>query len=293
MFINTLTLWPTDDDGRVNISIGFIHVSHDDRESIKSFAQAWEDGVPALNFHWKSDPKHCDVRIQLWDSEDGWSATGTTAKDLSRHEATMKLPKDSDPLDFQRTTLHEFGHMLGALHEQLNPKFPYTWDKKAVIHSIKADLRMGTDDNGNEWDENELDQRARDDAKSTWWRAPDLEEDEELNSKFDPDSIMVYSIPGEFLKGHHHDIDQAYELSHLDTSYMRRAYPDPVSQQGGYPEEQASTNQAYCYFPSQNTNQGYGYDPVTGQSYRTTNGGANINTDDYNSIVRSRGYPGT
>jgi hypothetical protein len=28
-------------------------------------------------------------------------------------------------------------------------------------------------------------------------------------------------------------------------------------------------------------------------TYRTTNGGANINTDDYNRIVRSQGYPGT
>lgn len=38
MFINETVLWPTDDDGRVNIFIGFIHVSREDQDTIKSYA---------------------------------------------------------------------------------------------------------------------------------------------------------------------------------------------------------------------------------------------------------------
>lgn len=41
-----------------------------------------------------------------------------------------------------------------------------------------------------------------------------------------------------------------------------------------------------------NPSQGYGYYQPTGMWYRTTNGGTNINTSDYNRIVQSMGYPG-
>jgi len=93
----------------------------------------------------------------IWDSGDGFSEEGTDAKgDKNYHEATMSLPKTSDYSSLKMTTLHEFGHMLGALHEQFNPSFPYKWNKAAIINSIETDLRVTGDDNGNEWDPHEL-----------------------------------------------------------------------------------------------------------------------------------------
>lgn len=196
--------------------------------------------------------------------------------------------------------------MLGAVHEQFNPAFPWKWNKKAIIDSIEENLRATGDDYGNEIPADELSQKARQMAETEWWKSAwaDLDEKDQLYSEFDPDSIMVYPIPAEFMERKHHHgphpeaIYQGWELSDLDKSTMRRAYcgespvnqSAPSQQSGGWyypysmPYYPPASNQAQSVsYSAPSTNNICG-NPDCGRTF--------ICKDDYNRRVRAGGAPG-
>ena len=106
----------------------------------------------------------------------------------------------------ERPILHEFGHALGLAHEHQNPAITSTirWDETAVIQY--AYLKYG-------WTEkktkrNILTPLSRNDTNFT---------------VFDPESIMLYTIPNEWTIG---DFETNYnvKLSSTDKSFIGKLY---------------------------------------------------------------------
>ena len=122
------------------IYVKFLSGSITLQNKIKSFAKEWEKYA---NFSFVFIVNgNSNVRIKL-DSTGGHnSLVGTLANTVPQNEKTMNL----DTSDFisdqiiKRTVLHEFGHVLGLLHEHFSPISGISWNKKVVYSDLLLDL---------------------------------------------------------------------------------------------------------------------------------------------------------
>jgi hypothetical protein len=102
---------------------------------------------------------------------------------------------------------HEFGHMLGMIHEHQNPNTnPIQWNKPAVIAALSGPP--------NNWD-----------AATIQHNMFDKYAVSQINgSGFDPASVMLYSFPASWTEdGFHTNPNDA--LSTLDKTFARHVYP--------------------------------------------------------------------
>lgn len=140
------------------------------------------------------------VRIGFDSTTGSWSLVGTDCLE-SNEETTMNFGW----LDVG-TIIHEFGHMLGMIHEHQNPK--------------NSDIQ---------WDEDKVFRWAREtqgwDDSTTLHNIIERYEIEQLNaSDFDKDSIMLYFFPGSLtLNGV--GTNANYILSKGDIEYLSEIYP--------------------------------------------------------------------
>lgn len=125
-------LW---DNGQ-RIYIKFLSGSTTLQNEIKVFAKEWEK-YANVKFVFVSNG-NSNVRINL-DSKGGQnSLIGTLANSVSQSEETMNL----DTTDFindqiiKRIVLHEFGHVLGLLHEHFSPISGISWNKDSVYEDL-------------------------------------------------------------------------------------------------------------------------------------------------------------
>lgn len=120
------------------------------------------------------NPNVADIRIDFDEFNGAWSLLGTeclTVKD--KKEPTMNFGWFDVP-----TTLHEFCHALGMVHEHQNPKGKtILWDKERVREWAKS--TQG-------WDQETTDSNIIERYKL----------DEINGSTFDSKSIMLYFFPG-------------------------------------------------------------------------------------------------
>lgn len=163
--------------------------------------------APLLNlkFEFVDDILESDIRIKFDSSNTfSYSKIGTSARFVSKSSNTMCF----SVLDIA-VVLHEFGHAFGMQHEHQSPNGPIKWNWFALqcaypstpFHFIYNFFTYRT-----------LTTNA---------------------SKFDPDSIMLYSIPGEIncygvmLKTNEEGIStkQNYKLSGLDIEWLQKYYP--------------------------------------------------------------------
>lgn len=103
---------------------------------------------------------------------------------------------------FRRTVLHEFGHVMGMLHELQNPTVAIPWDTLKLYHYYESVYGWKSD------------------LVNTW--VLQLYTDAE-HSDFDPHSIMLYAVPKEVTKG---DFSIAWPdaLSDRDKEFIRKNY---------------------------------------------------------------------
>jgi len=121
------------------LRIAFLNGTEDFKAATISAANNW---LPHINLKFDFvEGKEGDIRIL---SEDGTfsSEIGTDAL-LSTDEPTMTLWPHS-PIHaryFAANVMHEFGHMLGAEHEQTNPTANIPWNTSALYaeHGITED----------------------------------------------------------------------------------------------------------------------------------------------------------
>ncbi|KAI0479749.1 Metalloprotease [Xylaria cf. heliscus] len=147
-----------------------------------------------------------DVRITFDNNDGTWSLLGTQCLDRTEDQATMNLnftPSTSNDR-IREVVLHEFGHVLGAIHEHQSPLAQTPWNREVVYDYYK---NLG---NSNEWvDRNVFNQPF-----------PEYQ----IDADYDTGSIMVYSYPSSFTMNGS-SVGWIHELSARDYWRIAMIYP--------------------------------------------------------------------
>jgi len=168
--------------------------------AIKKIVSERIQPIVNLKINFIEDSNKAQVRIAFDPAEGAWSLIGTDC--LNEKGATMNLGWFD-----VATTIHEFGHTLGLIHEHQNPAGkPIDWDEKKVY-------TWAEDTQG--WDK-----------QTTYSNIIEKYKLAQVNgSDFDPNSIMLYFFPGTLTKsgkGTHENL----RLSHYDAQYINSVYPN-------------------------------------------------------------------
>lgn len=172
-------------------------------DGIKLIIQERIQPLVSLKLQFIENYKDANVRIDFNPAEGAWSVVGKQCLDEDiKNEKTMNLGWFD-----VATTIHEFGHVLGLVHEHQNIKDnPIQWDKDAVYKwalSTQGWDKETTDINIlQKYDENQIN-----------------------GSVFDPLSIMLYFFPPE-LTLNNRGTNQNLRLSGYDVKYINKNYPE-------------------------------------------------------------------
>lgn len=177
-------------------------------EAVKKVVKERIEPICNLRFVF-TDSDNSDVRIRFESGGGSWSLVGTDCKSAKPNEPTMNFAWiDASVI------MHEFGHVLGMIHEHSNPNGnPIEWNKEKLYALMKKTQN---------WDKKQVDINIIDRYKS-----------DQLNaSEFDPASIMLYFFPPELtLNNKGTDINQ--KLSEIDIEYISREYGSGTTRGGG------------------------------------------------------------
>lgn len=145
------------------------------------------------------DSGDAELRITFIPSGGSWSYLGTDALGRAQDQPTMNLPYPS-----LGSVLHEFGHVLGLIHENENPNADLPWDMAAAYR-----LYTGAPYH---WSREAVDQNLRPRAQVSGYRS------------FDERSIMMYPFPALlFTDGRARG--GAEVLSDSDKAFAAQLYP--------------------------------------------------------------------
>jgi len=150
---------------------------------VKEHAYEW---TKHANIHFDfGDHEEAQIRI-AFRNDGSWSAVGTdalVAEYFPKGEPTMNfgwLETDSTDAVYSEVVLHEFGHVLGLIHEHQNPSGGIQWDKDVVYAELAG--------SPNYWDKQTVDHNLFETYDRTLTQF----------TEFDPDSIMLYAFPAEW-----------------------------------------------------------------------------------------------
>lgn len=186
------------------IDIAFIEGNTSQKKFTIQIAEEWLK-YANIKFNWISNLEKSDIRISFNPNLGSWSYVGTDSLFIPKNIATMNLGQLT-----KSTILHEFGHMLGLLHEHQNPEGGINWNREKVIQSLSGPP--------NNWDINMIEHNVLNVANST----------NSEGTEFDHDSIMLYGFPDEWTtngKGTHFND----KLSDTDIQYIQKLYPKTTS----------------------------------------------------------------
>lgn len=189
------------------ITIGFLDGDPDLRDRVKQAAQAWVSaGMANLKFSFRDDAS-TSVRIAFQQGAGSWSYIGTDCR--NHGGATMNFgwlqPSSTDD-DVRSVVLHEFGHMVGLIHEHQNPDHAIQWNRDAVIRDLSGPP--------NNWDEATIQRNIFD-----VYKPQDV-----TGTALDPKSIMMYRIPASWtIDGFSTDFNG--DLSSTDRELVAKVYP--------------------------------------------------------------------
>ncbi len=193
------------------IRVKFLNGNSFVQSKVRQFAVEWEN-YANLKFEWVTSGT-ANIKIgfregQFADVTGSWSYLGT---DSNRFDHSMHFGWFNDNTtdeEFRRTTIHEFGHALGLIHEHQNPVAGINWDREAVYAYYAGPP--------NNWTRDQVDNNLfrRYEANITNY------------SEYDALSIMHYPIPAE------HTLDRVAvgrntNLSATDKAFIGTIYPFP------------------------------------------------------------------
>jgi hypothetical protein len=187
-----LKLWENGSTLRVR----FMGGTDEQQEAVKKAVAEWMKHAN-LTFVFDSAPD-AEVRVAFKPDEGSWSFVGTDSLAVPRSEPTMNLGWVED------NVLHEFGHVLGLIHESNNPNAKLAWNKPAVYRDLGGPPNL--------WSKEQIDTVVFMTEKRITYRP------------FDSTSIMSYNYPASwFLDGR--AIEGGKVLSKSDKAFVEQLYP--------------------------------------------------------------------
>ncbi|MCF4997784.1 hypothetical protein GIW70_18410 [Pseudomonas syringae] len=200
------------------LRIAFLDGTREFKDAVIAAANNW---LPHVNLKFDFvEGEVGDIRIQS-DMSMYWSYIGTDAL-LYPEGPTMNLPPQLFHAKyFAANVMHEFGHMLGAEHEQVHPLSSIPWDKKAFYEYHGLSEHPNEEEDGYET----VQKRKRLDA----WYLDRLDAGETVHSPYDRRSIMHYEIRQQWTEGDF-QIFLNLDLSEQDKAFMAKAYPNVTTE---------------------------------------------------------------
>ncbi|TKA81029.1 hypothetical protein B0A55_02501 [Friedmanniomyces simplex] len=182
------------------------------RAKVKQYAVLWSQ-YASIQFRFV-DEGNADVKVSFIQDHSSHSKVGILCLDVDQSLPTMNFGwfhDDTAEAEFQRTIVHEFGHVLGAFHEQNNPNLHINWNKEVVYaYYLEKDG----------WNRSIVDQNM-----FTPVRDPDA-------TAWDRNSIMQYKILADWnFDGV--SVGENWVLSDQDKAFIRAMYP-PTQVDKGY-----------------------------------------------------------
>ena len=190
-----------------NIKVKFLHRNPYLEPLIIKAANEWSS-FANIQFQFVEN-EDAEVRISLINDGTSWSKIGKSSLNFQDQDTpTMNFGwfyPDTDPSEIRRTTLHEFGHVLGCIHEHQSPDAIIPWDVNKIRRVYTAG--MGKSE---EWVRtNILDKFPTEDI---------------TNSVYDPHSIMHYPFDSMFTtNGAYYGVN--WNLSDQDMDFIGTCYP--------------------------------------------------------------------
>jgi hypothetical protein len=185
------------------LRVRFLGGTAEQQATAKEQALWWSE-VANLKFDF-GDAPDAEIRVAFDDNDGAWSYVGTDCAGIPAGQPTMNLGFLEGG-----TAAHEFGHAIGLAHEHQNPAGGIEWNEAVVLRDLAGPP--------NNWNpatirHNVLNKYRADQIKGT---------------AFDPDSIMLYFFPGNWVKSgvgtHANDV-----LSAVDKAYIASAEAYPKS----------------------------------------------------------------
>jgi hypothetical protein len=148
-----------------------------------------------------------EIRVGFKEGDGSWSFLGTDALNKPDNVNTMNFGSfrdDTSDEDFARTTIHEFGHALGCVHEHSQPNAKIKWIKERV-YEYYAQFH---------WTKEDVDDQIFSHYTGEQVSA----------TAHDPLSIMHYHVDKSWTEDGL-SVDWNYKLSELDKAFIRKMYP--------------------------------------------------------------------
>ncbi|KAJ7452613.1 hypothetical protein FB451DRAFT_1050784, partial [Mycena latifolia] len=186
------------------------------RTKVDSLIKEW---LPYANISFEPVEEHGMIRIAFEAFSGSWSYVGTTNQQIDKTKPTMNLgwigTTELISDDDRSVVLHEFGHVLGLLHEHQSParggKIHLNEDR--VYEYYKATQN---------WDRTTIKSQIIDVYQDT---------DVSNYSELDLNSIMMYFMPAE-MNDEGIAVPPNKKLSDIDKAYMVINYPRPKPHDG-------------------------------------------------------------
>ncbi|WKT53671.1 Peptidase, metallopeptidase [Fusarium oxysporum f. sp. vasinfectum] len=199
------------------LKIGFKGGTEWQKEQVKKHAPEW---CKHANIKFKFiDSGEVDILIAFNPRLGSWSYLGTDCSWWSsQNRPSMNLGWINDTRsddDIRSVILHEFGHVLGAVHEHESPYAQIPWNKQKVYEDLGGPPNL--------WDKNTVDRNM-----FTLYTLQDTQA-----TAFDPDSIMLYYFPASWTtngKGTKYNTI----LSPTDKGYAKFCYPPDAFDAGQF-----------------------------------------------------------
>jgi serralysin len=197
--------WPAGN----TITIAFLSGDPTVQQRIQDSAMTWTKHAN-IKLAFTKDVTAAAIRIGIDLNGMSESEIGNQALKVPKGKETMHfgwLTKASSQAEVDSVVLHEFGHVLGNVHEHQLPNTNIAWNKDFVYKYCE---------NNWHWKKEDVDHNIFE--KYT--------PEQLVFTRMDPQSIMMYSFPKEWTTNGV-STPWNYKLSAEDTAFIARFYPPP------------------------------------------------------------------